>query len=762
MNTLAPESVQASEPNEFSARAVAPSGMMRPSGSPPDGQAAPVATTATGEPLSSDFFSASDIARALGIHKKRVLRAARRDAWPTKTTGYRLLLQPPPEIAAIIVASPSPGGEGRGEGGRITVKFADLAHSDQQREKTLRRETAVKMLRENLHLGKTIALETTAAIMRAQFPGFKCQPNALRQWDARYTAAGLDGLVEQKRGVVGIKPFAADLDNEDILRARAAAIEHGSARKGDGKPQLNIARAYRNALVGNPSITGPARAWLHGDYSSKSYVPPSVRQALTAAPLTASLIQRGPRAAKLDGAWTECDYSNVRAGDAFTADDMTANVYVWSPWPGDQGFIVMRPQILAAMDIGSMCWLGLRAVMRPKGQYNHDDVWGLIGDIFDDFGLFKIAVLEGGTWQSKEITGHLCDDETRFGGLRALGCKVIHTRTPRGKIIETAFNTLQHAADNCRGFCGRRERIDRPEILKQQLYAVEKGHAHPRQYFMDLMEYRHHLETVMRNLNDERGDGKILRGQSPAEKWSDDAPQNRQLPDNAKWMYRASYAVNTVTRNGVRISTGSGKYAMHYYYSAPALVEQRGRRVATFWNDYDPDTDAVVYSIRNGRPHELICVAPRVQPLSRFGASQEEMHAESTRKAALANVARVERATLAPYLQRTPPASPSPGGEGRGEGGRSLPDIATQLHRAKTDRAETLRARRSVRDFTGTADALLDSEISNPESEMVGVAQTGRATDVPAGMPLEGRSRVQIPPPTDPETTTLSADALLD
>jgi len=645
--------------------------------------------------VADQYFAAADIALALAVHKKRVLRVARRDAWPQRTDGYRLLLQPPPDIAALIIARPiSPSSPIR------PIHFADLVHSDPQRELVLRREQAVRLLQENLHLGKEVALVSTAAIIRATYPGFRCQARALREWLKRYQAHGLDGLVDQKRGRVGRKPFAADLDQTDILRARAAAIEFGAARKGDGKPALNIARSYRDTLVANPTITGPARRWLHGANASKSYVPPSVRQALASAPLTATLIQRGPKAAKLDGAWTECDYSEVPAGRAFTADDMTANVYVWTEWPNEQGFILIRPQILAAMDIGSMSWLCLRAVIRPKGQYNHDDVWGLIGDVFDDFGLYPIAVLEGGTWQSKEITGQLCDDEVRFGGLRALGCKVIHTRTPRGKIIETAFNTLQHAADNCVGFCGRNERVDCPETVKQQLAAVRSGKAHPREFFQHISAYKTHLSHVMNSLNHERSDGKILRGLAPADKWAQDNPQNPRFPDSSKWMYRASYRVNEVTRNGVRISTGSGKYQLHYTYSAPELVAHRGRRVAIFWNDYDPDTDAVIYTIRAGKPDQLICVAPRVQSLPRFGATGDQVHAESTRKAALANVARVERASLAPFLQRSAQSSVRP----------STLDsrLSADLSAARQEQGRRIRTRKTLRDFQGTAEALLD------------------------------------------------------
>lgn len=597
-----------------------------------------------------DWFAARDIARATGFDKKTVRRRARLENWPTRVDGNRELYQPPARIAEMVIAAPVAEREALA----VEVRFADLVGKDPQIGIVLKREKAVNLLRENLHLGKEVALEMVAATMRAKYADFDCSSRSLRRWLDRYEAHGIDGLVEQKRGRVGRKAFVNDLDHSTILKYTAAAIEHGNARKGDGKPQTNVARAYRQ-MVADPTIQGRARTWLHGASASKSNVPESVLRALQPSPLTATLIQRGPKAAKLDGAFTESHYDDVKAGVAFTADDMTANVYVWCEWPNEEGFILIRPQILAAMDIGSMSWLCLRAVMRPKGQYAGDDVWGLVGDVFDDYGQFKIAVFEGGMWQQQRIVGHICDDETRFGGLRSLGCKVIHTRSPRGKIIETAFNVLQHAADSVRGFCGRNEKVDCPESVKQQLAEVRAGKAHPRQYFLHISEYRTHLEAVMNLLNHERNDGKICQGLCPKDKWDQDNEGVERLPfpEKSKWMYRASYRVNQVTRNGVRISVGTGAHQSHYTYSHEALVPHRGRRVAIFWNDYDPNTDAVIYTIKNGRPQDLICVAPRVQSLSRFGAKPEEIRAESTRKSNLANVARVERASLAPYLQRS-------------------------------------------------------------------------------------------------------------
>jgi len=379
-----------------------------------------------------------------------------------------------------------------------------------------------------------------------------------------------------------------------------------------------------------------------------------VHDVLTSSQYLTTLVQVGAHAAKLDGPYIECDYENVSAGRAFTCDDMTANVYVWTEWPNEQGFILIRPQILAAMDVGSMAWLCIRGVMRSRGQYTKDDAWGLVGDIFDNYGLYEIAVLEGGIWQSNNFRGERTgmSDAQRLGGLKSLGVKAYHARTPRAKIIETAFNNLQHAADRCRGYCGRNERKDCPEDVKKQKYDVEKGHAHPSKYFLHFNEYCAHLQKVMGQLNNERNDGKILRGLAPVEKWAQDNPVFKKVPDSAKWMYRSTFNLVQVTRNGVKINIGSGKHLISYTYHSIDLEQYRGRRVCVYWNDYNPDTDAVVYSIQNGKPHEFLCVAKRLQPIPRFDATDEQMAENTHRTKMVHQMAVTQSKSLAIGLQR--------------------------------------------------------------------------------------------------------------
>ncbi len=667
-------------------------------------QASPATSTAD----CPQYYSAAEIALAIGTPgeagKKMVKRTAASENWPARMLGNKLVFVPPAHIASIIVAAPAPVAETTAP----LVRYSDLNHSEQARALVLMRERAVLLVQETAPAtGKEAALNLIAAQMQRENPLFRVSLSSLRKWCDRYAASGLDGLVEQKRGRVGRKSYASQLQETNLLAAAASSVERGI------KGRLNVARGYRDSLLNNPTIEGSSRMWMHGAHASKSYVPPSIRTAIRdrVSPLATRLIQIGPKAAKLDGPYTECNYEKMKAGMTFTCDDMTANCYVWAEWPNEDGWILVRPQILAAMDVGSMAWLNIRAVIRSKGQYTKDDVWGLIGDVFDSYGLFQTAILEGGTWQSNLVRGHKTgiEDEARFGGLKSLGVKLIHTRSPRGKIIETAFNSLQHAADHVRGFCGRMEMKDCPEIVRQQLALVRAGKSHPSQYFLHISDYTKHLEQVMNNLNHERNDGTILRGRCPSDKWSEDAPQMPIMPDSHKWMYRAAYRVLQVTRNGIRITVGSGKYQTHYTYSSQALENHRGRRVVAYWNDYDPDTDIVVYSLSKGSPDKFICVASRVATLDRLGASEEDIRADAMRKKLSLQHARTQRATLAPFLTRQAVQIPvaDPG------------TVGPQIQAARDRASQAAQARANIARFSGDIGELIqefppDAEAAPP------------------------------------------------
>lgn len=610
---------------------------------------------APGEVTGPTYIRGSMIAAALGLTKKTIHARALREGWPWCQNGNRYEYQPPDDLVARCL-SLAPG---QGTGPTITVRFPDLAHSSKARATVLWREQAVQAVLILLAERRSpIAKAHARAAVVADFSSqLAISIRSLERWEVLYHQFGLDGLVDQKRGRVGKKPLADLLTPDEILKGRALALDHGF------KGRVNVARAARQ-LAADPQLGAGARTALHGAHASKSYVAPSLRKVLGTDPFTAGLVQIGAKHARLNSRWTPCDYSDGSATDVFTADDMTANCYVWTEWQNEAGYIVARPQILAILHCGSLAWMNIRVIMRATQEgramssYSKDDVWGLCGHFFDELGLPGEFLFEGGIWRSNVVLGHKTglDDDSRFGGLQSLGVKLRRSLLPRSKPIEGMFNLLQSATDGVRGYSGRDERNDKPEYLESQLRLCRERKAHPREFFMHQRDYVDHVHARAAEHNDERQDGKICGGLSPSQKLSESPPAFRQMPDNAKWLYRDSYRAGIkVGANGICISQGSGVNRESFYYDNPELIMQhklQGHYVAVYWSANCPEADAILFTVRGGRPVEFLGVATRVKEPSRYAATPEELKDERARKSAAMRRAVAFSRTVAPFLKR--------------------------------------------------------------------------------------------------------------
>lgn len=643
--------------------------------------------------LTSSPLSAARIAEALGVSKETVRRRASQEGWQASQRGNRTEYLPPDEVVLACDRDAAPDGEAE----PVTVRFVDLADAG-QRAKVLLREEAVLQLAELCRgRGREEALQLTCTMFAGR--GLNISTRSLRRWEADYAAHGIDGLVEQKQGRVGPRGCAEHLTTIQLQRARAAALEHGSIAKG------------ARLLAADPELSHEVRKHLHGAHASKSYVTPSIAAALRTAPLTASLLQ-GPRAARLAGAFTPGAYDQLRAGEWFTSDDMTSNVYCWVEAPNAKGWRIAQAQILPVIDIATLRWLTVRVILREGGQYSSDDIWGLFGDVFDTFGLpARGFLLEGGHWASNRIKGHrtgLTDDE-RIGGLKSLGLDVRRSYDPRSKHIEQCFNQLQYWFDRCPGYAGRDQRKQMPEQLKKQLAACEGGHNHPREFILHCSAFADRLQGVMEQMNNERNDGVILRGQSPLEKWADHEPALTLLPEEAKWLYRSQASAVLVSRNGFRVTLGSGAKQLVHYYDNPALtVPLRGRRVWVYWNDHSPESDA---SILDFTTRKHLGSAQWVRPVERFAGTDEQLAAEAKRKAAHMQVARTEARAMQPELQRKarPVVAVDP------TTARIYADLTAAAERTEAEAAQRKADARKTRDLGPAAAAdLLASDAPQP------------------------------------------------
>jgi len=563
-----------------------------------------------------------------------------------------------------------------------SVRFADL-RNDHARQRVLWRETVVQAVQELLEAGLSQRQAITQTVSRPEY----CQasPTRARTWLRHYQEHGLDGLVDQKCGRVGRRPIAADVPAHVLDAAAAAAVEHGTLGR-DGRQ--NMARAFRNTIMSHPDLPAEARARIHGDHASKSYVPPSVRDALRVSPIAREMT-RGPKAVRLATPYQPCTYERVPPGRIVTADDMTANVYCWMEAPTQTGFVLGRPQILAFLDVGSLRWQVARVILRRSGAYTRDDVWGTVGDLMDTFGVYPEWLFEGGNlWRSNRVLGERTGlrEEDRFGGLRSLGCRLRHSRVPRSKPIEQAFNELQYESDRCPGYAGRDEREQSPEGLQQAIAACKRGQMHPRGCFPHVAQYASHVEDSMAALNAERNDGKILRGQSPDEAWEAAQPQMAALPARSKWLFRSNVSRVDVRRDGrVRVDLRSGKYRESYLYANPDLLQPiAGLAVLVYWNDRNPDADACILTA-GANPH-FLGTARAVPLVDRLDASEDEMHDVAARNKAAIAAARTEIVRLRPHFQR-PQIARSAGGKRTKDGSR-MAEVSRAFSRAEAQAEE--------------------------------------------------------------------------
>ena len=175
------------------------------------------------------FFPAQEIADALGVCKKTVHRHAEALRWPRERVGAGFHYAVPAEIAAKIAAlagrALSPLSDGETDHGgqgidRPTITFQDIANDERQARKVGLRQAAVELCQSFRDLGREAALALTVKRMREEHPALNICVRSLRDWCQSYAAHGVNGLVEQKRGIVGRRGVEVPGKNSRILGRR--------------------------------------------------------------------------------------------------------------------------------------------------------------------------------------------------------------------------------------------------------------------------------------------------------------------------------------------------------------------------------------------------------------------------------------------------------------------------------------------------------------------------------------------------------------
>jgi hypothetical protein len=300
---------------------------------------------------------------------------------------------------------------------------------------------------------------------------------------------------------------------------------------------------------------------------NKSYVPTSIRGALT--PLVDSALPwlKSNAAGRMAGPAIPRNWDDTEPGDWFEADDMTGNELV-SGFDERGKICLFRPECLVMADAKSGYPMAWRLI---RGNYNGRDVRMLMADAIIKCGLPRRGFrFENGIWRScvarDESRKGFVDFRDTVDGFKSLGTilepKGIHhcrPRNPRGKAgLEGFFGILQERMQIQRGHVGFNEREAKSDAIKEAVRATQGGDKKALAQFLTFSEWAERLEATISEWASEPGNGARNDGISPLENWQagvNRAPL-REIPENARWILSTHRDVAKVTKKGIVIDYG--------------------------------------------------------------------------------------------------------------------------------------------------------------------------------------------------------------
>lgn len=380
-------------------------------------------------------------------------------------------------------------------------------------------------------------------------------------------------------------------------------------KKNPGRPAPTLSEEEEHALLAKALRTGGGitQAWRESKESgvfnnrisqhytatpaSKSYVPGRIRKLIHAKMKMLSDHHRGPRAAKLNGAYINRDPSTFNSGDWFQADDCTLPNYYYTE--SEEGFSLVRGQFLAMCDVRTTFILGF--VLIPQRNYTAHHIRNLTTVVADRYGLPRRGFYyENGMWRNARLLHGRRDEinwhETEMG-LRGLGLQFRHAKLPRGKVIERVFGILQNHLESEPGYAGRDERHDKFERVQEQISLVRRGKAQPEDFFLSEDEYLKRLDVIVHIYNEERQEGKYCPGLSPREafeKFHGEEPRIR-LAGSSRHLLATHKMRARSGRNGISFRFGKQQFT----YKSRETGELRGQELIVWFNVENPSVISV-------------------------------------------------------------------------------------------------------------------------------------------------------------------------
>jgi hypothetical protein len=269
-----------------------------------------------------------------------------------------------------------------------------------------------------------------------------------------------------------------------------------------------------------------------------------------------------------------------------------------------------RGQVILFIDFRSLRILGW--ALEPRKTYSSLTIRSLCTHVFGEFGVPTILYFERGLWKSATLlkgkTGPFEFTEITQG-LREFGITFKHAVRPRTKVVERIGGMFQDIAEAEPGYCGRDERHDAPESLRQQMAEVEARKVHPSKYFYSFEEWNRRIGELVERYNAETQQGHILAGLSPDQAFEKFINRNDppiQFSANMRYLLAHDKRQERVTLNGVTIRIGKKRFN----YRGAEIAHLVGRDVLA-WFDPENTETIVVTNIDRTNP---ICVARSENP----------------------------------------------------------------------------------------------------------------------------------------------------
>ncbi len=539
-------------------------------------------------------------------------------------------------------------------------------------------------------------------IFKAFPPGTLCSSSASlkRRFDEKYKqwqdGGRVPSALQDKRPLNSGRFRQAEFVS-DLAAIRDRAILH------DG----NIALAY-NLLHEEGKLS---REFCEFYPYVKGEVPGAVRAAVDREVRMCLPIRRGPWQARMRGPFIQRDWSDVRPGDWFCADDVTWNHYFKEQSP-DGGSRIHRGECLLMTDLRTGYPLDFLLI---AGHYNGEHIRSLALRVHDRVGLpRKGFYFERGVWCSNVVVGdkkqgtpvHWRDAENGLCSMD-LGLEVRHATTPRAKPIEGQLRIIQERMRCIPGFIGFNERTEEHEREQELIARANNGDPAALRRFPTQAEWAASISKVLENFAEAQQEGVMLDGKSPVQAWTEEIPQHplRKLSDELRYVLSTHKKEVTVRQEGIVLII-RGQRRIYFNEDTGRLI---GQRVLAFYNLEMP---------------ELLTVS-NMERTSYFSVRAVQLPAMSATREQLDEVNRLRNAHMAPAKAifssiKHPVVSTITRDNEHGVQMQSLGKfINTQAAVAKSKDTERARKLRALRERAVCAGVNLStSDVRNPDDAL--------------------------------------------